>query len=105
MPQPDDLTNAEHAFDIITKAAEVAQANHPFALITSLAIEGRAAREASSLAIVEHKGAMMGYLSNGCIDRDIQHHALAALASRKKKLVRYGDGSPYVDLKLPCGGL
>ncbi|XXK31768.1 XdhC family protein [Rhodobacteraceae bacterium nBUS_24] len=104
MSQPDDLTYAEHAFDIIAKAAELAKANHPFALITSLAIEGGAAREVGSLAIVEQDGAMTGYLSNGCIDRDIQHHALDALVSQKKKLIRYGDGSRYVDLKLPCGG-
>jgi xanthine dehydrogenase accessory factor len=104
MSQPDDLTYAEHAFDIIAKAAELAKANRPFALITSLAIEGGAAREVGSIAIVEQSGAMTGYLSNGCIDRDIQHHALDALASRKKKLIRYGDGSRYVDLKLPCGG-
>jgi len=104
MSQPDDLTYAEHAFDIISKAAELATANQPFALITSLTIEGGAAREVGSLAIVEHDGAMTGYLSNGCIDRDIQHHALGALGSQKKKLIRYGDGSRYVDLKLPCGG-
>ncbi|WP_334068192.1 MULTISPECIES: XdhC family protein [Rhodobacterales] len=104
MSQPDDLTYAEHAFDIIAKAVELANANQPFALITSLAIEGGAAREVGSLAIVERGGAMTGYLSNGCIDRDIQHHALNALASRAKKLIRYGDGSRYVDLKLPCGG-
>lgn len=84
MSRPDDLTYAEHAFDIIAKAAELAKANHPFALITSLAIEGGAAREVGSLAIVEQRGAMTGYLSNGCIDRDIQHHALGTLVSRKK---------------------
>ncbi len=95
---------AEHASDIIAKAAELAKASRPFALITSLEIEGGAAREVGSLALVDDAGAMTGYLSNGCIDRDIQHHALDALQNKDKKLLRYGDGSLFVDLKLPCGG-
>jgi len=98
------LVYAEHAAEIVTKAAELITAKRPFALITSLAIEGGAAREVGSLALVEASGQMTGYLSNGCIDRDIQHHALAALTSGNKTLIRYGDGSQYADLKLPCGG-
>ncbi|MBT0956598.1 XdhC family protein [Alphaproteobacteria bacterium KMM 3653] len=103
-PQPEVLIYAEHASDILAKGAALAQARRPFALITSLAIEGGAAREVGSLALVEAGGQMTGYLSNGCIDRDIQHHALEALTTGRKKLIRYGDGSRYVDLKLPCGG-
>lgn len=99
-----DLTYAEHASDIIAKGAVLTRAAQPFALITSMAIEGGAAREVGSLALVEGSGAMTGYLSNGCIDRDIQHHAQEALASGQKKLIRYGDGSRFADLKLPCGG-
>lgn len=104
MSQLKDLNHAEHAADIIAKAAGLAKANQPFALITSLAIEGGAAREVGSLALVDQDGDMTGYLSNGCIDRDIQHHAVEALASKTKKLIQYGNGSRYVDLKLPCGG-
>ena len=100
----DNLTYTEHASDIIAKGAALALAAQPFVLITSLAIEGGAAREVGSLALVEQSGAMTGYLSNGCIDRDIQNHAQDALGSKQRKLIRYGDGSRYVDLKLPCGG-
>lgn len=75
-----------------------------FALITSVGIEGGAAREVGSLALVAENGRMTGYVSNGCIDRDIQHHAMVSLTSGQKTLIRYGDGSRYADLKLPCGG-
>lgn len=101
---PNDHIYAEHASDIIAKGAELAKAARPFALITSLAIEGGAARDVGSLALVDETGCMTGYLSNGCIDRDIQHHAMQSLQSQQKKLIRYGDGSRYADLKLPCGG-
>ncbi|WP_108835758.1 XdhC family protein [Tateyamaria sp. Alg231-49] len=102
--QPSGLTYVEHASEIIAKAAGFVAEDRPFALITSLAIEGGAAREVGSLALVDETGEMTGYLSNGCIDRDIQLHAQDALRSGAKKLIRYGDGSRYVDLKLPCGG-
>ncbi|PJI85368.1 xanthine dehydrogenase accessory factor [Yoonia maricola] len=103
-PLPERLIYAEHASDIIAQGAMLARESQPFALVTSLAIEGGAAREVGSLALVDAQGGMTGYLSNGCIDRDIQHHAMDALRLGQKKLIRYGDGSRFADLKLPCGG-
>ena len=103
-PPLNDLIYAEHASVIVAKGAALSRSSRPFALISSLAIEGGAARDVGSLAIVEGSGEMTGYLSNGCIDRDIQHHAIEALQSQTKKVIRYGDGSRYADLKLPCGG-
>lgn len=103
-PKPETLTYAEHASDIVACAVRCIDDGRPFSLITSLAIEGGAARDVGSLAIVDDTGAMTGYLSNGCIDRDIQHHATEALLSESKTLIRYGEGSRYGDLKLPCGG-
>lgn len=102
--QPEAGLYAERVADIVDAAARIIQANGRFALITSLSIEGGAAREVGSLAIVEPDGTMTGYLSNGCIDRDIQHRALVALTNDRQEVVRYGEGSRYLDLKLPCGG-
>ena len=101
---PRESIYAERVVDIVDAAARIVQADGRFALITSLSIEGGAAREVGSLAIVEPDGKMTGYLSNGCIDRDIQHRALIALNANRKEVVRYGEGSRYLDLKLPCGG-
>lgn len=102
--QPEAITYAEHASDIVAKAVALISAGQRFALITSVGIQGGAAREVGSLALVSTDNRMVGYLSNGCIDRDIQHHAMTALTSGQKTLIRYGDGSRYADLKLPCGG-
>ena len=102
--QPEAITYAEHAADIVAKAATLIEGGQRFALITSVGIEGGAARQVGSLALVAEDDTMTGYLSNGCIDRDIQHHAMSALTLGRKTLIRYGDGSRYLDLKLPCGG-
>jgi len=101
---PDTHIFAEHPTDIVDAAATLILAEQRFALVTSLAIEGGAAREIGSLALVNADGTMTGYLSNGCIDRDIQHRALMAMEVGRKEVVRYGEGSRYLDLRLPCGG-
>jgi len=75
-----------------------------FALVTSVGIEGGAVLALGSLAVVDEDGEMNSYLSNGCIDRDTQLHALDALQFNTKKLIHYGEGSQFADLTLPCGG-
>lgn len=101
---PDTITYAEQAADVLAVAAQASQAGTPFALITSVSISGGSARPLGSLAMVTADGSMTGYLSNGCIDRDIQGRGIAALASGEKALLHYGHGSQFMDLKLPCGG-
>lgn len=100
----EDISYVEHPSDVLAHATSLNAQGRSFALITSVAIEGGAAREVGSLALVEDTGAMVGYLSNGCIDKDIQFHAIEALQSGAKREVRYGNGSQFLDLKLPCGG-
>ena len=103
MPEA-SITYAEHAQDILEAIVGLIQTGQPCALVTSLAIEGGAAREVGSLAVVSQDGAMLGYLSNGCIDCDIVLQGLTAIETGQVKHIRYGAGSPYIDLKLPCGG-
>ena len=104
MPADGQILYAEHAQDILAATLELMHSGKPCALVTSLNIEGGAARELGSLAVISGRGDMIGYLSNGCIDRDIIHHGMAAIDTGQVKHLRYGAGSPYLDLKLPCGG-
>jgi len=46
----------------------------------------------------------VGTLSSGCVERDIALQAMKAKAAGRPALVRYGRGSPFVDIQLPCGG-
>ena len=103
-PSDADITYAEHAADILGVAVALIRSGQSCALVASVAIEGGAAREVGSLAVVCASGAMTGYLSNGCIDRDIVLQGLEALEAGQVRHIRYGAGSPYMDLKLPCGG-
>ena len=104
MPTERRILYFEHAQDILAITLDLMRSGEPCALVTSLNIEGGAARELGSLAVITATGDMTGYLSNGCIDRDIIHHGMAAIDNGQVKHLRYGAGSPYLDLKLPCGG-
>ncbi|MCZ0961401.1 XdhC family protein [Paracoccus benzoatiresistens] len=45
----------------------------------------------------------VGSLSSGCIETDLARHAQQSLQDGPR-VVRYGEGSPWFDLQLPCGG-
>lgn len=49
-------------------------------------------------------GSFAGSLSGGCIENAVIAEAQAALKQGDPRLVRFGAGSPYMDIKLPCGG-
>ena len=98
------INYAEHAVDILAAAVALIKDGQRCALVASLSIEGGAAREVGSLAVIAQSGVMTGYLSNGCIDRDIMLQGLDAIETGQVKSIRYGTGSPFIDLVLPCGG-
>ena len=98
------ITYQDHAVDVLAQVATYVQTRQRFVLVTSVEIKGGSARDLGSLAVVDDTGEMTGYMSNGCIDQDILLQALECLQSGSARLLRYGDGSPFFDLALPCGG-
>jgi len=93
-----------HAQDILAFAHAAYRVGEPCALICVTDINGGAMRAKGALMAVKASGAVAGYISNGCIDADIIAQAKAALIDGKNRSLRYGEGSPYKDLELPCGG-
>ena len=53
---------------------------------------------------VSQSGERFGAITSGCIDADIARQAVALSGTTTTKILRYGEGSPYFDMKLPCGG-
>ncbi|WP_448502525.1 XdhC family protein [Sphingomonas sp.] len=76
----------------------------PVALVTLLSVTGGATRDPGAHMAVAADGAFCGSLSGGCIEAAIASEAQAALAEGRPRIVRYGAGSPYIDIRLPCGG-
>ena len=67
-------------------------------------ILGTSYRNLGTMMAFGPQGQRTGSLSSGCIEDDIAEHAATALKTGEVRLLRYGQGSPFFDLKLPCGG-
>lgn len=94
-------TQYHHPSDVLRF---VHDAKQPCALICVTDIRGGAMRAKGALMAVEQSGAVAGYISNGCVDADIIFQAKAAIADGQIRRLKYGEGSPFKDITLPCGG-
>lgn len=74
------------------------------ALATLVEIRGGAARALGSHVAISRDGRYCGYVSGGCVEAAVASEAVAAIAEGRDRLVSYGDGSPFFDIVLPCGG-
>lgn len=73
------------------------------ALVTLISVEGGAPRQPGAQMAVAEDGSYAGYLSGGCLEQAVALEAKAVIAAGANRLVRYGKGSPYFDIRLPCG--
>ena len=73
-----------------------------FALATLIEVDGPAPRDVGAQMLVT-AGEHWGFLSGGCIEDDVAAHAREALAQGTPRLLRYGEGSPWIDIRLACG--
>ena len=95
---------AEHPQSVLQAFCTWQEQGYATALIVLQQTEGGAVRARGALMAVREDGAQAGYMSGGCIDADLILRARTALSDGRRQSVRYGRGSPYRDLPLPCGG-
>lgn len=94
-------THSEDVFSFLTQAEK---AGRKTALIAVTETVGGGLRAPGALMGVDEDGGHAGYVSNGCVDADVILNAQQAIADRKTRLLTYGAGSPFLDIRLPCGG-
>jgi xanthine dehydrogenase accessory factor len=73
------------------------------ALVSLVAVEGASPRPLGAQMAIAENGLTAGYLSGGCIEQSVAEEARRAIAQGENRLIRYGKGSAYFDIKLPCG--
>lgn len=73
------------------------------ALVSVVGVDGSSPRPVGSQMAVAIDGRFVGQISSGCAEQAIVEEAVACLQSATNRLVRYGKGSPYLDIVLPCG--
>ncbi|MCB8878124.1 XdhC family protein [Acidisoma silvae] len=65
---------------------------------------GHTARSPGTHLAVSSTGASVGSLSGGCVEAAAIREALEAIKAVETSTIRFGTGSPYIDIRLPCGG-
>lgn len=74
------------------------------ALLTITNIVGGAPRALGAQMAVLADGRYCGYVSGGCVEAAVAGEAMKAIAVGIDKTLRFGTGSPFLDIELPCGG-
>ncbi|MBE3640077.1 XdhC family protein [Mangrovicoccus algicola] len=67
-------------------------------------VEGPSYRPVGAAMAIFPGGERAGTLSSGCVESDIAIHAAEVLRRGRPATIRYGRGSPFLDIQLPCGG-
>ncbi|OSM89356.1 hypothetical protein L316_22644 [Escherichia coli SHECO002] len=67
-------------------------------------IRGGAARPLGAQMVVREDGRYCGFVSGGCVEAAAAFEALEMMGSGCDREIRYGEGSPWFDIVLPCGG-
>lgn len=80
------------------------QAGKRVVLVTAIRVEGPSSRDPGTHMAVAEDGSSAGSFSGGCIEPAILAEALEAMRNGASRRVLYGAGSPYIDIRLPCGG-
>ncbi|MEM8983395.1 MAG: XdhC family protein [Pseudomonadota bacterium] len=89
--------------NVVPKAVAYSNAGRRVALATLVFVDGSAPRPLGSQMVIADDGGYFGYLSGGCAEHAIADIGRQVFASRRPVAVRFGTGSPYVDIQLPCG--
>ena len=78
-------------------------AGRPAVLATLFKVEGSAPRGPGAQMLFDGNMAN-GYFSGDCIEGDVAAHAAEVLADGNPQVLHYGMGSPWIDIRLRCGG-
>jgi len=94
----------KRALTILRFLTEAAARGERTVLVTLTDVIGSSSRSPGTHMAVSETGAFAGSLSGGCIEAAVVAEAQAVLVRGKAELVRFGVGSRYIDIRLPCGG-
>lgn len=88
--------------DVRPRMFAAADAGEAFALATIVAADGGPRSEGAQMVVTN--AAAYGFLSGGCIEDDVARHGREVIEGGDPRTLVYGEGSPFIDIRLPCGG-
>ncbi len=90
--------------DVLEHTLQALQAQRQVALATIVGLDGPFSRPLGAQLSILDTGAFVGSISGGCLESALAEEAKAALEHSENRTLRYGEGSPFIDVRLPCGG-
>ncbi len=90
--------------DVLAFAEAELAAGRPAALVTIVALDGPFSRPLGAQLAVAGDRRFAGSISGGCLEQALTEEAQLAMKEDANRILRYGRGSPYIDVRLPCGG-
>lgn len=90
--------------DVLAFAEAELAAGRPTALITIVGLDGPFSRPLGAQLAVAGDKRFAGSISGGCLEQALTEEAQIAIREGTNRVLRYGRGSPYLDVRLPCGG-
>lgn len=103
-PHPARLQTVDDPLHILMQAADWVEHGFGTALITLVEIRGGAPRALGTQMAIRGDGLYCGYVSGGCTEAAIAYEAMHAITKGVDRFLRIGEGSPFFDIVLPCGG-
>jgi len=97
------FTEPRFTENVIPQLLAWRRAGHKAALVTLVGIDGSGPRPLGSQMAVNANGEAAGMISSGCAEAAVVAEAQAAIEHGHPRTVRYGAGSRYIDIVLPCG--
>ncbi len=93
--------------ELLDAARGLRARGEPAVLATLVAVEGSSVRRPGARLLLLPGGRLAGFLSAGCVERDLAERVDHVLLSTRPELVRYGaaeTADPVLGLGLGCGG-
>lgn len=90
--------------DVLAFAHAELAAGRPAALVTITGLDGPFSRPLGAQLAVASDRRFAGSISGGCLEQALTEEAQGAIRDGVNRMLRYGAGSPYLDVRLPCGG-
>ncbi|MVA80440.1 XdhC family protein [Agrobacterium vitis] len=101
---PERAFSTDSAIDILRFAVDCLDGGAGVALATLIEIRGGSARALGAHMAIRDDGRYCGFVSGGCIEAAVASEAVDAIGEGADRHVLFGEGSPFFDIVLPCGG-
>jgi len=89
--------------ELIDIALEWKKTGRDICLVTLINIEGNAPYPIGSQMLIDDQASYVGQITGGCAEQAIAEQGKQAIQKGHNQVHRYGIGSPYFDIQLPCG--